>query len=123
MDTADVAESTNKYDTPDVRFCDIKVGERTKGRPEIIDGASAEQEFKVETDKEGKNVFPTIVSMDETKEVKVTYKQNGELKTISLDEYASQELKEARKRKQGTVPSKKTKPRTKSNTSKNEEVR
>lgn len=123
MDTADVAESKNKYNTPDVRFCDIKVGERTKGRPEIIDGASAEQEFKVETDKEGKNVFPTIVSMDETKEVKVTYKQNGELKTISLDEYASQELKEARKRKQGTVPSKKTKPRTKSNTSKNEEVR
>ena len=116
MDTADVAESTNKYEEPNVRFCDVMVGERKNERPQIIDGASAEQEFKVETDKEGKNVFPTIVAMDdETKDVTVTYKQNGERKTISLGEYASQELKEARKRKQGAVPSKQVKPKSKPN--------
>ena len=113
MDTADVAESKNKYDTPDVRFCDIKVGERTNGRPEIIDGASGEQLFRVDTDREGRNVFPTIVSMNESKQVTVTYKQNGERKTIPLDEYASQELTAARKRKEGAVPSKQVKPKAK----------
>lgn len=109
MNTADVAESTNKYDEPNVRFCDVKVGERKNESPQIIDGASVEQEFKVETDKEGKTVFPTIVSMDESKQVTVTYKQNGERKTVSLDEYASQTLQEARERKEGAVPSKQVK--------------
>lgn len=121
MDTADVTGSKNKYDTPDVRICDIKVGEKTQGRPEIIDGASGEQLFKVDTDKEGKKVFPTIVAVNESGVVTVTYKQNGEVKTKILDQYASQELKEARKRKQGAVPSKNTKP--KSNDSKNADAR
>lgn len=115
MDTADVAESTNKYDEPVVRVCDIKVGEKTHEKPKIIDGASEEQIFKVETDKEGKKFFPTIVSMDESGNVTVTYKQNGEIQTITLNEYAAQELRDARKRKEGAVPSKQVKPKAKPN--------
>lgn len=113
MDTADVAGSKSKYETPDVRVCDIRVGEKIQGRTEIIDGANAEQTFEVVTDKDGKKVFPTIVGVDKNGVVTVTSKQNGEIKTETLDEYAAQRLLDARKRNAKAVPAKKVKPKTK----------
>ena len=60
-------------------------------------------------EQEGKKVFPTKVSMNDDGTVIVTYKKNGEIQTITLNEYASSQVQQNRMIKENHVPSRKGK--------------
>lgn len=86
--------------------------ENEKEKPEVTTGNHAKVVAVIE-ELEGKNVFPLNVIMKDDGTVVVRLKQNGEIKTIPLSDYASEQVKQNRRIKSNPVPAKKVTPKTK----------
>lgn len=96
------------HESPDVRFSIVGI-ENDKSKPEVTAGEHAEKTPMFE-ELEGKKLFPTKVVKQDDGTIVVMYKKNGEVQTMTLDEYASKRTIENRKIKGSrAVPAKKAK--------------
>ncbi len=90
----------------DVRLSIVGI-ENDKEKPVVTAGGHAEKNPIFE-EQEGKKVFPTKVVQKDDGSIVVMYKKNGEVETITLDEYASKKIIQNRKIKGAkAVPAKK----------------
>lgn len=93
----------------DVRVSIVGVENDKTKRPELVAGEYAEK-TPVFEELEGKKLFPTKVVKQDDGTIVVMYKKNGEVQTITLDEFASKKIVENRRIKGSrAVPAKKAK--------------
>lgn len=101
MSTTNVDSSIEE---PDVRLTIWDI-ENEREKPEITTGDHAESLINIEA-QDGKNVFPLNVIKKDDGTIVVRLKQNGEIKTIPLNEYAAEKVLQNRKIQANPVPAK-----------------